>query len=168
MKTWLIKAIFGLLAFLVLQTSGCSRLPKMTILDDPLEKHEHLTLGKAYEKEGNTELALKEYRLAQPLDGAYLALGNLYFVKSEKDPPSRKLAEQYYRKALNSAPSPEAANNLAWLYYLDHKLLKVAEQLAQRAVNEGIKAKMSEENINSFRHTLKTIQQARENNQAKK
>ncbi|MDR1085901.1 MAG: hypothetical protein LBP22_13870 [Deltaproteobacteria bacterium] len=135
-------------------------MPKMTVIDDPLAKEEHLKLGQAYEQEGNLDLAEKEYLLAQPRPEAYLALGNLYFSRS-KEPQSIRKAEEYYRKALNSAPSPEAANNLAWLYLSEGKLLGAAERLAQRALTEGYKARLSPENIKNFEDTLTQIQKAR-------
>jgi tetratricopeptide (TPR) repeat protein len=141
--------------------SGCQVFPKMTVISDPLARTEHLQLGQAYESQGRPDLAEKEYLLAQPDPKAYLALGNLYFAKSNEDPKYRSQAAQYYRRALNAAPSPEAANNLAWLYMLDDRLYNTAENLARRAIREGKKQGLDEASLQNFQDTLLRIQRAR-------
>jgi hypothetical protein len=139
--------------------AGCSHFPKLTIIPDPLSGDEHLRLGQAYESQGQLDLAEREYRASLPLPGGYLALANLYYGR-EGDRDSQRKAEEYYRRALVSAPSPEAANNLAWLYLKDGRLLKVAERLALRAIVEGLKANMSPQAIDAFKDTLYQIRSA--------
>lgn len=110
--------------------SGCS-LPRIIVLDDPLTPEEHLTLGIAYEKSGELDPAIKEYKLAaKKLLLAYLYLGNVYFQKQEFDE-----AEEYYRKAMKKDPqNADAYNNLAWLYYTERENLDEAERLVLKAM----------------------------------
>ena len=61
----------------LLSLMGCS-LPRIIILKDPLTAEEHLNLGVAYEKQGEFEPAIKEYKAAaKKLPRAYLYLGNV-------------------------------------------------------------------------------------------
>jgi len=122
--------ILGLLLLPIL-SSGCS-WPRLIILDDPLTPEEHLQLGLAYEKNGETDLALREYQLAaKKLPLAHYFLGNLYFEMKDY---SR--AEKEYRQAIKKRPDdPRAYNNLAWLYYTQGRKLDLAEDLARRAVD---------------------------------
>ncbi|MEK7788951.1 MAG: tetratricopeptide repeat protein, partial [Planctomycetota bacterium] len=91
------KIIFYLIAFSLLTfnfslLTSCA-LPKIIILDDPLSPEEHINLGVAYEKQGEIDNALKEYRLAsKKLPLAYLYMGNIYFQKNDFDE-----AESAYR-----------------------------------------------------------------------
>jgi tetratricopeptide (TPR) repeat protein len=119
------------MAFLALfLTAGCG-LPKIVLIDDPLTPMEHLDLGRAYEQQGKTELAEKEYKLAakqNPL--GHLYLGNLYFSQDDANQ-----AEKAYKKAIDGMPDNfEAYNNLAWLYYTRQTRLDRAEELARRAL----------------------------------
>lgn len=109
---------------------GCS-LPRIIVLEDPLTPEEHLTLGVAYEKKGELDHAIKEYKLAsRKLPLAYLYLGNVYFQKQEFDE-----AEEYYRKAMKKDPqNADAYNNLAWLYYTERENLDEAERLVLKAM----------------------------------
>jgi tetratricopeptide (TPR) repeat protein len=110
--------------------SGCA-MPKIIILDDPLSPEEHINLGVAYEKQGDIDNALKEYRLAsKKLPLAYLYMGNIYFQKNDLDE-----AESAYKKAIKKAPdNSDAYNNLAWLYYTKKENLAEAEYLALKAI----------------------------------
>lgn len=109
---------------------GCA-LPRIVVLDDPLTPEEHLNLGVSYEKKGELDNALKEYKTAsKKLAAAYLYIGNIYYLKGEFEK-----AERYYRKAIREEPTnADAYNNLAWLYYLERKDLREAEGLASTAV----------------------------------
>jgi tetratricopeptide (TPR) repeat protein len=109
---------------------ACS-LPKIIILDDPLSPEEHINLGVAYEKKGEVDNALKEYRLAsKKLPLAYLYMGNIYFQKNDFDE-----AESAYKKAIKKDPqNADAHNNLAWLYYTKKENLDEAESLALKAI----------------------------------
>jgi tetratricopeptide (TPR) repeat protein len=128
---------------------GCS-LPRVIILKDPLTPEEHLNLGVAYEKKGELHQAITEYRLAaKKLPLAYLYLGNAYFQKKEWVE-----AERCYKKAIDKNPkNADAHNNLAWLYYVRHVNLDLAESLALKA----IELDPSKENI--YKDTLEKIRE---------
>jgi Flp pilus assembly protein TadD len=139
----------------LLLAASCGWLPKVTVIDDPLDKSEHLNLGVAYERDGETGLAEREYRLALPLPRAYLALGNLSFQEGET-----AKAEEYYLQALQRDDDPEAANNLAWLYLLERRQLREARRLARLAVEEARRRGLNDREIWSFQGTLAQIEKA--------
>jgi tetratricopeptide (TPR) repeat protein len=116
----------SLMIFLV----GCS-LPRIIILTDPLTPEEHLNLGVAYEKKGELDQAIVQYKLAaKKLPLAYLHIGNAYFQKKEWAE-----AERCYKKAIEKdSKNADAHNNLAWLYYIRHENLDLAESLALKAI----------------------------------
>ncbi|RJQ38808.1 MAG: tetratricopeptide repeat protein [Nitrospiraceae bacterium] len=129
------KIIFYLIAFSLLTfnfslLTSCA-FPKIIILDDPLSPEEHINLGVAYEKKGEVDNALKEYRLAsKKLPLAYLYIGNIYFQKKDYDE-----AESAYKKAIDKdSQNADAHNNLAWLYYTKKENLNEAESLALKAI----------------------------------
>ena len=133
----------------LLLASGCA-VPKIIILDDPLSPEEHVTLGVAYEKKGEIDNALKEYKLAsKKLPLAYLYIGNICFQKNEFDE-----AEFAYKKAIKNAPNnSDACNNLAWLYCTKKENLDEAERLVLKAM----KLNPSKENI--YRDTLEKVRE---------
>ncbi len=106
-------------------------MPRIIIYDDPLSSEEHLNLGIAYEKDGEFDNAIKEYKAAaRKFPIAYLYLGNVHFQKNELDQ-----AEKYYKKAIRKNPhNADAHNNLAWLYCIREENLNKAENLALRAM----------------------------------
>lgn len=110
--------------------SACS-IPRIIIIRDPLTPEEHINLGVAYEKEGELDQAIKEYRLAaKKLPIAFFYLGNAHFLKNDWDQ-----AEVYFKKAIEKdAKNAAAHNNLAWLYYQRGENLEQAEALAQKAL----------------------------------
>ena len=122
--------IILLAACSLLLAGGCV-MPKIIILDDPLSPEEHITLGVVYEKKGEIDHALKEYKLAsKKLPLAYLYMGNVYFQKNEFDE-----AESAYKTAIKKNPDhSDAYNNLAWLYYTKKENLTEAEELALKAI----------------------------------
>jgi tetratricopeptide (TPR) repeat protein len=117
------------LSLMVLLVS-CS-LPRVIILKDPLTPEEHLNLGVAYEKKGDLDHAIAEYKIAaKKIPLAYLYIGNVYFQKKEWVE-----AEQCYEKVIEKDPkNADAHNNLAWLYYTKHENLDLAESLALKAI----------------------------------
>jgi tetratricopeptide (TPR) repeat protein len=134
---------------LLLTVSSCA-LPRIIVLDDPLTPEEHINLGLAYEKKGESDLAIEEYKTAsKKMPAAYLYLGNIYQQMKKLDE-----AEAFYRKAIEKAPTlADAYNNLAWLYFTENTNLDEAERLASRAVELN----PSKEN---YQDTLSNIKQA--------
>jgi Tfp pilus assembly protein PilF len=102
------------LLLLLLLADGCSRIPKIIVLEDPLTAAEHVELGVAYERKGELDLAQREYERALLKDKkffrAHLNLGNIFLAKKEYG----KAREEYLR-ALELRPGDaEATNNLSW------------------------------------------------------
>lgn len=127
-----IKAPFYLVLFLFFLTTASCAFPKIIVLNDPLSPEEHINLGLTYEKKGETEGAIEEYKkAAKDLPIAYLYLGNIYYKKGEYS-----LAEGYYRKVIRKKPDvADAYNNLAWMFYRSGTNLKEAEALSQKALD---------------------------------
>jgi tetratricopeptide (TPR) repeat protein len=115
-----------------------------------------LSLGLAYEKKGELNHAIKEYKLAsKKLPLAYLYLGNAYFLKNDLEK-----AEYYYKKAMKKDPkNADAYNNLAWLYYTKQEHLDEGEKLSSRA----IELNPLKENI--YRDTLEKIRELKKRSQ---
>lgn len=141
-----------------LLTTGCS-FPRIIILDDPLTPEEHINLGVAYEKKGEINNAIEEFKKAsKKLPIAYLYLGNAYMQKGDIDE-----AEKYYRKAIKKQPDlADAYNNLAWLYYNKAKgsglkaedineILKEAEGLALKALELNSSNENYKDTLNKIR-----------------
>lgn len=107
---------FGFFLVFISSFSGCSYLPKIVFLQDPLTAEEHNNLGVAYESEGRYDLAIREYKKALDKDDSLITplvnIGNVYFKQKKY-----KEAERYYLKGLEKdEKNIEAANNLAFLY----------------------------------------------------
>jgi tetratricopeptide (TPR) repeat protein len=117
------KAVFLLtLSLLLLQAvlaaAGCGKVPRIIVLSDPLTAEEHLALGVAYERNGEFDLAIREYekvpRKGEAFFQARVNLGNVWLAKKEYGK-----ARAEYREALSVRPGdPEATNNLAWVAIL--------------------------------------------------
>ncbi|TSA00335.1 MAG: tetratricopeptide repeat protein [Deltaproteobacteria bacterium] len=104
----------GAFLLVLLLAGGCSRVPKIIVLEDPLTAAEHVELGVAYERKGELDLAQREYERALRMDGklyrARVNLGNIFLAKKEYG----KAREEYLR-ALELRPGDaEATNNLSW------------------------------------------------------
>ena len=98
----------------LLLAGGCSRVPRIIVLEDPLTAAEHVELGVAYERKGELDLARREYERALRMDGKFyrarVNLGNVFLAKKEFG----KAREEYLR-ALELRPGDaEATNNLSW------------------------------------------------------
>jgi tetratricopeptide (TPR) repeat protein len=132
--------------------TSCSWLPKVTIIDDPLTKEEHFQLALAYEKDGDLELAEREYRFALPLAAAYLGLGNVSFQNGKPQD-----AKNFYLKALDAQILPAAANNLAWLMLIEGDSLYEAKKWATAAVEQAQKNAASTKEIEGYQSTLNQI-----------
>ncbi len=142
------RKAFGIV-FVVVVLASCS-LPRIAILRDPLTPDEHVNLGVAYEKRGELDAALKEYKAAaRKMPLANLYMGNVYFQQNQV-----KEAQKAYEKAIKKTGSPEAYNNLAWLYYTTNSRLDEAEQAALKATEL---APQSE----AFKDTLQKIREKR-------
>ena len=130
---------------------SCS-LPRIVVIDDPLTPEEHINLGVIYEKKGQYDEAISEYKKAsETLPVAYLYMGNASFLKGDL-----KGAEQFYRKAIREEPAnADAMNNLAWLYYKLGKNLDEAEALVKKAIE------IRPEKADAYRDTLVKIEERR-------
>ncbi len=130
MRTIKIYLYFSFLISYFLFINSCAT-PRIIVLDDPLSPEEHLNLGVTYEKQGDFDNALKEYKEAsKKLPLAYLYMGNVYFQKKEYEE-----SEVYYKKSIKKDPeNADAYNNLAWLYYTKRERLDEAEKLALKAI----------------------------------
>ncbi|MBI4824695.1 MAG: tetratricopeptide repeat protein [Nitrospirae bacterium] len=154
-KNWILEPPYKTMRALYLIVSlfllyGCA-MPEIIVLKDPLSPEEHLNLGVSYEKNGELDLAIKEYKLAlKKLPQAYLYLGNAYFLKNEFTE-----AERYYKKAIEKDPTGDAFNNLAWLYYIRRENLNEAEALVLKAIElEPLKESI-------YRDTLQKIREVK-------
>jgi tetratricopeptide (TPR) repeat protein len=112
------------LLLLLLLAGGCARLPKLIVLEDPLSASEHLDLGVAYERQGELDLAAREYEKALRKDGRLLRarvnLGNVFLAKRQYGDARRE-----YLRALDiDGADPAATNNLAWAAILSGENLE--------------------------------------------
>ena len=111
LRSW--RGVLPLLVFLLL-AGGCSRIPRIIVLEDPLNAAEHVELGVAYERKGELDLARREYERALRKDGKFyrarLNLGNIFLAKKEYGK-----ARASFLLALELRPGDaEATNNLSW------------------------------------------------------
>lgn len=107
----------GGLPFLLvlLLAGGCSRIPRIIVLEDPLTAAEHVELGVAYERKGELDLARREYERALRKDRKFyrarVNLGNVFLAKKEYGK-----AREEYLQALELRPGDaDATNNLSWV-----------------------------------------------------
>lgn len=116
----------------VLWLCGCS-LPRIIVLNDPLDARQHNDLGVAYQQRGESDLALREYDRAAKLEPQWarplINRGNVLAEQGEW-----RQAEKSYRQALRREPgNDEAMNNLAWVL-LQAEKTKEALAWAEKAV----------------------------------
>lgn len=102
------------LSLAMLPAAGCSRLPRIVVLEDPLSAGEHLDLGVAYERKGELDLAAREYGRALKKDaGLVQARVNLGNVRLAQKRYAEARGE--YLRVLEIRPGDlDAENNLAW------------------------------------------------------
>jgi tetratricopeptide (TPR) repeat protein len=119
---------------LALTTAGCSLLPRIVILRDPLPPAEHLQLAGAYAAEKKWTLAIAQYREVLKKEPENIpALFGL--AQAEYRSGEKKRAEKTLIHILDIDPiNSMAANNLAWLYAESGTNLDKAERFALRAV----------------------------------
>jgi tetratricopeptide (TPR) repeat protein len=148
-KTVFLFLIFAFTSLLLF--SNCSSF-RIIVLKDPLTPEEHLNLGVAYERNGEFDQAIKEYKSAsKKLPIAYLYLGNVHFQKNEF-----QKSESYYKKAIKKGPqNADAYNNLAWLYCTQQKNLDEGEMFALKAIE------LNPEKDHIYRDTLEKIRELR-------
>ena len=114
--------------------TGCSSLPKIIILNDPLKAQEHADLASIYEEKGEYDLAIREGEEAIKMDSrnmkALIAVGNSHLQKGSYDK-----AERFYKKAMKIEPkNGTLLNNTAMLYLFTGRL-EEAERLAREAIS---------------------------------
>jgi len=112
LRSW--RRVAPLLLALLL-AGGCSRIPKIIVLEDPLTAAEHVELGVAYERKGELDLARREYERALLKDRKFyrarVNLGNVFLAKKEYTS-----AREEYLQALELRPGDaEVTNNLSWV-----------------------------------------------------
>ncbi|MDR1310110.1 MAG: hypothetical protein LBL95_09495 [Deltaproteobacteria bacterium] len=134
---------------------GCGWLPRVHVLNDPLSREEHLDLALTYEKDGELEIAEREYRAALPLGLAHLGLGNVLYQKGEV-----AKAQSSYRRAWVLDRLPAAANNLAWVLLLEGGSLDEALEMASQAVSEAQAQGLDKALVDNYRGTLGQVEQA--------
>lgn len=104
--------LMHLLLFALL-LGGCS-LPRVIVLNDPLDARQHNDLGVAYQQRGEYDLAVREYDRAAELARDW-ALPVVNRGNAQGAAGDWKAAEKSYRLALRREPeNAEAMNNLAW------------------------------------------------------
>ncbi len=108
------RSILAPILLVLLVAGGCSRVPRIIVLEDPLTAAEHVELGVAYERKGELDLAQREYERALRKDGklyrARVNLGNVFLGKKEYG----KAREEYLRVLELRPGDADATNNLSW------------------------------------------------------
>ncbi len=138
---------------LLIGLTGCATWRGLRATD-PLSPSERLNLGVSYERNGELDLALREYERAAtgPMESMALTYqGNIYSARND-----HAMAERKYRAALKVDPENVVAlNNLAWLLGQEGRSLDEAEALIRRALA------LNPEPREPYENTLKTILQSR-------
>jgi Tfp pilus assembly protein PilF len=90
-------------------------MPRVIVLNDPLDARQHNDLGVSYQQRGESDLAVREYDRAAELDRQWARpLINRGNVQAERG--EWRQAQKSYRQALRREPgNDEVMNNLAWV-----------------------------------------------------
>ncbi len=143
---------FIVLALALLLLAGCS-VPRIIVLNDPLDAHGHNDLGIGYQVSGDDDLALRAFDRAAELDAGWaqplINRGNVLALREDWSE-----AAASYRQALRREPqNAEAMNNLAWV------LLRAGD--AERALPWAEEAVALDPHHPAFLDTLAEIRLAR-------
>jgi tetratricopeptide (TPR) repeat protein len=132
--------IISLGLFVTFSILGCSHLPKVRILHDPLTAQEHLALGISYESQGKTDKAISEYQAARKKNDKELGITPLaYLANAHAQRGEYQQASKYYRKALAWEPkNGQLLNNLAWIYLQQGNKLEEAERMVKQALGQSL------------------------------
>ncbi len=133
-KPLLLTFLLPALVLATLPPAGCSRIPRIIVLEDPLSAGEHLDLGVAYERKGELDLAAREYERALRKDArlvrARVNLGNVRLAQKKYDDARRE-----YLRALEVSPGDlDAGNNLAWVAILSGEGIDAALRRLESAL----------------------------------
>lgn len=153
------RTIF-LLCLFTLMSMGCAA-PRIYILKDPLTSQEHMELGLSYKTTGDTELAIRHFLKSArgPLRSqSFFHLGNAYFENG--DYPKAEAA--YLKSIARAGGQADAHNNLAWLYFIQRKNLRRAEELAERAI------RLNPAGRDVYEDTLEKIRDLRKHTESKR
>lgn len=127
------------IVLIIFLLAGCS-LPRVIVLNDPLDARQHNDLGVSYQQRGEIDLALREYeRAAEMADDWARPLvnrGNALAARGDL-----RQAWKSYLLALRREPgNAEAMNNLAWVLLQageTDKALEWAEKAAAETPRDG-------------------------------
>ena len=124
---------------ITLVSAGCSHLPKIRVLQDPLTAQEHVALGVSYETQGRSDLAISEYKAALKKDPDGIGVAPIIFLGNAHAQRGKfKEASKYYQKTLAQDPqNGQVLNNLAWVYLQQGIKLKEAEAMIRQALDQA-------------------------------
>jgi Tfp pilus assembly protein PilF len=128
--------LYVMMSLILTLSAGCSHLPRIIELHDPLSAKEHFQLALTYEEKKENDLALREYeevlKKKEFRGETYTNMANIYLSQGKE-----KLAESFYLKSIQADPLyGKAYNNLAWIYISENKDLQRGEQLLLNAIEK--------------------------------
>lgn len=133
-RSYTVYIITPMLIALFAASPGCSGIPKIIVLHDPLSADEHARLGRIYESQGKDELALAEYRAGVKKDENNIDLWRFLAELSYRR-GDFKTAERGFEKTTVLQPeNGDLYNNLAWVYIKQRRRFKKAEALTRKAM----------------------------------
>lgn len=133
-RSYTVYVITPMLIALFASLTGCSGLPKVIVLHDPLSADEHAKLGRIYESQGKDELALAEYKSGIKKDKNNIDLWR-FLAELSYRLGDLKTAERGFEKTTVLQPgNGDLYNNLAWVYIKQRRNLEKAEALTRKAM----------------------------------